>query len=163
MAVRNCKDIGENLKKIMFRLLANDTLVKYLYYSDAEANEHNALTDEEKQEKIAHKLIRVKPKVTEEEVSKCIVAIRVTNGTKLTANDEFKRVGLGIEVFIPWEQWFVKDTNLRPFIILGEIQSSLDGKTVNGLGKLEGGDFALKYMTKEVICYEQTFNIVNYD
>ena len=28
MGVRNCRDIGENLQKIMTRLMANDNLIK---------------------------------------------------------------------------------------------------------------------------------------
>jgi len=49
---------------------------------------------------------------------------------------------------------------LRPFAILGEIEESLVGKSINGLGKIEGGDFSLNFITKEVIAYEQTFWIV---
>jgi len=32
MGIRNCAEIGENIYKIMARLLANDDLVKLLYY-----------------------------------------------------------------------------------------------------------------------------------
>jgi hypothetical protein len=32
MGVRNCAELGENLQKIVKRLLANDDLVKLLYY-----------------------------------------------------------------------------------------------------------------------------------
>ena len=31
--VRNCKDIGINLQRIMQRLMSNDDLVKLLYYT----------------------------------------------------------------------------------------------------------------------------------
>jgi hypothetical protein len=43
---------------------------------------------------------------------------------------------------------------LRPFSILGEIQKSLEGKTINGLGKIEGGDFSLDFLTDEISAYE---------
>ena len=59
--------------------------------------------------------------------------------------------------------WIIKDTNLRPFAILGEIEKSLKGKTVNGLGKLEGGDFELSYLTKEMSVYQQEFWITAYE
>lgn len=32
MAIRNCKEIGENLQKIVSKLLENDDLVNLLYY-----------------------------------------------------------------------------------------------------------------------------------
>ena len=34
MSVRNNAELGENLQKIVARLMANDNLVKYLYYTD---------------------------------------------------------------------------------------------------------------------------------
>jgi hypothetical protein len=34
MGVRNCREIGENLQKIVNRLMANDRLVNLLYYTD---------------------------------------------------------------------------------------------------------------------------------
>jgi hypothetical protein len=34
MGVRNCREIGENLQKIVTRLMANDRLVNLLYYTD---------------------------------------------------------------------------------------------------------------------------------
>ena len=57
----------------------------------------------------------------------------------------------------------IKDENLRPFAILGEIQESLNGKTVEGLGKLTGGSFELNFLTEEISAYEQTFYLQSYD
>jgi len=34
MAVRHCRELGENLQKIVTRLMANDRLVNLLYYTD---------------------------------------------------------------------------------------------------------------------------------
>ena len=49
--------------------------------------------------------------------------------------------------------WIFKNTNVRPFAILGEIEKSLQGKSINGLGKIDGGDFDLSFLTKEMSCY----------
>ena len=163
MAVRNCRDIGENLQKIMTRLLANDNLVKLLYYNDADPLSHEALTTDQKRTEIFEKLIKIVPKVTTHETTQSVVAIRIINGTKVGSNDEFKHVRIGIEVFTPWDQWLFKNSNLRPFAILGEIQESLDDKKINGLGLLKGGDFSLSFLTDEIACYEATYNIVTYD
>ena len=46
---------------------------------------------------------------------------------------------------------------------MGEVQKSLNGKTINGLGKMTGGDFALNYISDEVIDYIQYFTITSYD
>lgn len=46
---------------------------------------------------------------------------------------------------------------------MGEIQKSLNGKTIDGLGKMIGGDFDLQFLTDEISCYEQTFSLTSYD
>ena len=161
--VRNCREIGENLQKIVTRLMANDELVKLLFYNDADPLSHENLTDVEKREKIFNKLIKIVPKVGAKETTQSCVAIRVVRGAKIGSNNEFKDIQIAIEVFTPWDQWLFKSSNLRPFAILGAIQESLEDKTVNGLGKIKGGDFALSFLTDEISCYEQTFNIITYD
>lgn len=163
MGVRNCREIGENLQKIVRRLMANDNLVNLLYYSNKDPLNNPPLTQEEKNEKIFEKLIKIVPRVGPKETAQSVVSIRVIDGTKMGANTEFRRIKIGIEVFVPLTQWIIKDTNLRPFAILGEIEESLEGKTINGLGKIEGGDFDLNFLTDEISAYEQTFWIVTYD
>lgn len=163
MGVRNCAEIGENLQKVMKRLMANDNLVNLLYYTDKDPLNQPPLTEDQKKEEVYEKLIKVIPRVGPKETAHSIIAIRVVSGSKLNSNTEFKNVKIGIEVFVPLTQWIIKDTNLRPFAILGEIEKSLDGKKINGLGKMEGGDFDLNFLTEEIGAYEQTFWITSYE
>ena len=92
-----------------------------------------------------------------------MISIRVASGGNMYSNTEFRQIEIIIETFVPLTQWFIKDSNLRPFAILGEIEQSLQGKTVNGLGTLSGGDFTLNFLTEEIISYEQTFYITQYE
>ena len=163
MGVRNCKEIGENLQKIVRRLMANNNLVNLLYYTDKDPLSQPYLTEEQKKEEVYNKLIKIIPRVGPKETAHSIIAIRVVNGSKIGANSEFRNVKISVEVFVPLTQWIIKDTNLRPFAILGEIEESLEGKTVNGLGKVEGGDFELNFLTEEIGAYEQTFWITSYE
>lgn len=163
MGVRNCAEIGENLQKIVTRLLANDDLVNLLYYSDQDPLSQPHLTDQEKKEQIFEKLIKIVPLVEPREDEKSVVAIRVMKADKLQSNSEFVNVLISIEVFVPMTAWIFKNTNLRPFAILGEIQKSLEGKKINGLGKIEGGDFELSFLTKEMGVYQQNFRIITYE
>ena len=163
MAVRNCSEIGENLQKIVKRLLANNDLVNLLYYTDKDPLNQPHLTEDEKAEKIFEKLIKIVPIVEPREDEKSVIAIRVISGNKMSTNGEFRNIKISIEVFVPVTAWIFKNTNLRPFAILGEIEKSLQGKTVNGLGKIEGGDFDLSFLTKEMSCYQQEFYITTYE
>jgi len=46
MGIRNCAEIGENLQKIMARLMANQTLLKLIYYDDPNPLAQPDITEE---------------------------------------------------------------------------------------------------------------------
>lgn len=161
--VRNCSDLGVNAQYIVKRLLANQDLLKLLYYTDKDPLNHEDLTEEQIKNEVFEKLIKITPRVGPKETANSIVAIRIARGRGLAQNNEFKNVVIGIEVFVPMTQWIIKDTNLRPFAIMGEIQKSLNNKKIEGLGKLTGGDFDLNFLTEEISAYEQIFSLTSYD
>lgn len=163
MGVRNCGELGTNLQKIINRLIANDELVKLLYYENDNPLERPALTKEEKQKEIFEKLIKTVPRVGTKDTAKSVVVVYVQRAAKIPGNKEFKNVRILVDVIVPLTQWYIRDANLRPFAILGKIQEALDDKTINGLGKISGGDFELNFVTDDVICYQQIFEITEYD
>lgn len=163
MATRNLADLGLHLQKIVARLQSNQNLVKLLYYTDKDPYAGVDLTSQDIKDKIYEKLIRVVPRVSNKETSESIIALRIVSGKTNMANSEFKNFIIGIEVFVPMTQWFIKDSNLRPFAIMGEIHKSLNGKVIDGLGKVTGGDFQINFLTDEMSCYEMTYYIQSYD
>jgi hypothetical protein len=163
MTVRNCNDIGVNAQYIMKRLLANQNLLKLLYYTDKDPLSHEDLTQEQIQDEIFEKLVKIVPRVGPKETAHSLITIRIARARGLADNNEFKTVHISLEVFVPMTQWIIKDTNLRPFAIMGEIQKSLNGKKIEGLGKMTGGDFSLNFLTEEISAYEQTFILTSYD
>lgn len=162
MSVRNCQELGVNLQKICSRLLANDNLVKLLYYTDLDPLSQKNLTNEEKAG-LLNDLIGIVPKSDMREDSRSTLRVWIPKVVKIPGNNEFRCVMVVIDNRVPLTHWIIKDSNLRPFAIMGEIQSSLDGKTVNGLGKIQGGDFELSTVTDEMSIYRQTFTITEYD
>lgn len=163
MNVRDCSDIGVNAQYIVKRLLANQNLLKLLYYTDKDPLSHEDLTQDQIQDEIFEKLVKIVPRVGPKETAHSIIAIRIARARGLASNNEFKNVNISVEVFVPMTQWIIKDTNLRPFAIMGEVQKSLNGKKIEGLGKLTGGDFSLNFLTEEISAYEQTFVLTSYD
>ena len=161
--VRNLEELGFNLQKIVARLQANQNLLKLLYYTDKDPYSKADLTSTQIKEEVFEKLIKVVPRVGPKETANSIVSLRIVRGPIDSKNSEFRNINLGIEIFVPLTQWFIKDTNLRPFCIRGEIQKSLNGKVINGLGRMEGGDFSLNFLTEEMSCYEMTFRFTEYD
>ena len=163
MGVRNCAELGENLQKIVKRLLANDDLVKLLYYEQDDPMSQSVLSMEVKEKEVFEKLIKTVPRVGTKDTAKSVIVVYVQRAGKLSGNKEFRNVRILVDVIVPLTQWYIRDTNFRPFAILGQVQSSLDDKTVNGLGKISGGDFELNFVTDDVICYQQVYEITEYD
>lgn len=163
MGVRNCADIGENLQKIISRLMDNQNLLKYLYYSDKDPLSHPDLTDEQIKKEVFEKIIKVTPRIGSKETAQSLILVRCSQGSRLGTNSEFKLINFIVEIYVPGTQWLIKGQNLRPFAIMGEIQKSLDGKLINGLGKLTGGDFQYNFSSEEMTCYFQNFEVIAYD
>jgi len=46
---------------------------------------------------------------------------------------------------------------------MGEIEKSLNNKSVNGLGKIRGGEFSINFLTDEISCYEMNFEVSTYE
>lgn len=163
MTVRNCADIGINAQYIIKRLLANQNLLKLLYYTDKDPLSHDDLTQEQIQTEIFDKFVKIVPRIGPKETAHSIIVLRIARGRGLVSNKEFKNVMFNIETFVPQTQWVIKNTNLRPFAIMGEVQKSLNGKKIEGLGKISGGDFDLNFMSEEMTAYEQDFVLTSYD
>ncbi len=163
MSVRNCEELGQNLQKIVSRLLSNQNLLKLLYYTDKDPYSQPDLTQEQIQKEIFEKLVKIVPRVGPKETAHSVIAIKVNSGATDNSNTEFRNININVESFVPLTQWIIKDDNLRPFAIMGEVQKSLNGKTINGLGKMSGGDFILNFLTEEISAYEQEFRLTTYD
>lgn len=163
MSIRNCGDIGKNMQYIIKRLFANQNLLKLLYYTDKDPLAGDDLTEEQIQEEVFDKLIKIVPRIGPKETAHSIITVTTQRGTGLAVNGEFKNVLVKIEVFVPMTQWVIKNSNLRPFAIMGEIQNSLRGKKIEGLGKMQGGDFDLDFLSEEMTAYLMTFIITSYD
>lgn len=163
MATRNLEDLGSNLQKIISRLQTNQNLLKLLYYSGKDPYSEENLTPSQIKNEIFEKLIKIVPRVGPKETAQSLIAIRVVRGRSNPENGEFRDFEIAIEVFVPMTQWIIKDSNLRPFAIMGEIHRSLNNKTIDGLGKMTGGDFQVNFLTDEISCYEMAYYITSYD
>ena len=163
MDARNLGELGIELQKIITRLMANQNLLKLLYYTGKDPLSEADLTSEQIKNEFFEKLIKVVPRVGPKETAQSLIALQVINGIPNRENNEFNIINFNVEVFVPLTQWMIKDSNLRPFAIMGEITKTLSRKTINGLGRIIYEGFEVNFLTDEISCYEMTFSIENYD
>lgn len=162
-STRNLEDLGINLQKIISRLQSNQTLLKLVYYTGKDPLSEPDLTNEQIKNEIYNKIIKIVPRIGYKETAQSMITMRVVRGRSNPGNGEFRDFEIDIEVFVPLTQWFIKDSNLRPFAIMGEIHKSLNNKTISGLGKMTGGDFQVNFLTDEICSYEMVYYITSYD
>ena len=143
--------------------MANQNLLKMLYYTDKDPLSQPDIPDDIIRNDIYQKLIKVVPILDPTETARSVISIVTRNGVMNEENTEFRDVTIRVEVYVPNTQWFVKSDNLRPFIIMGEVQKTLEGKSINGMGRIIGGDFALNFIADDVVCYAQDFYLITYD
>lgn len=163
MAVRNCQELGENFQLIVKRLEANQNLLKLLYYTNKDPLSGEDINSSIIKNEIHNDLIRFVPKLPPQEDAQSRIGLKIDRGISDQSNNEFRIITFSVEIFVPITQWLIKGTNLRPFAIMGEIENSLKGKRVNGLGTIEFEGFALNFISNEMTDYIMRFSIETYD
>lgn len=158
---RYFQKIGENLQRIVKNLLTNQALLRYLCYTDMEPLSKNKPDINPKD--VLHEQIRMIPVVGSKEEATSIITVRLLEATPQITNPEFMEVYLDFEVFVPNTQWILKADNLRPYLIMGEINRSLNMKRINGLGEIVFDLAKINFITEELTCYKMVFHITQFN
>jgi hypothetical protein len=163
MSVRNCEELGLNFQLIINRLMANQNLLKLLYYTDKDPLSGQDLTQDQIKGEVFNNLIRITPRMLPQDNARSHIGLRIQNGIPNGENTEFRLVHFDFEVFTPMTQWMIANSNLRPFAIMGEIEKSLKNKRVKGLGTIKGNGFNAEFFSDEMTCYKLSFTLEIYD
>lgn len=162
--VRFLGEMGTNLMNITKRLLANENLLKLLYYTDKDPLSHDVVAKKEAYRHGDDGIIRIVPIIDDmADQARSVVTLRVLKGIPPVSNTEALDIYFAIEIFVPNSQWVIKNDNLRPYAIMGEIQKSLENKEINGLGKMKGAGFESNFFTKEVSCFVLKYQITQFN
>ena len=163
--VRFLQEMGSNLIKMMKRLLANQNLLRLLTYTDKDplALDKADIKASEAYLQGDNGVVRIIPVIGAKENSQSIITLRVLKGVPSMDNPEFLDIYFSIEVFVPNEQWIIRGDNLRPYSIMGEIQKSLEGKNINGLGTIRGSGFSVNFFTEEMSAFIMNYRITQYN
>ncbi len=152
---KNLSQMGKNLQKVVKYLMGNQTLVRYLHYTDKDPL---AVTKEDVDpQELLHKELLIVPQILDSDDSISRVSVKIISGEIHNKNNDFTSVTMTVDVFVPMTQWILKSDNLRPFLIMGEIQKTLNGKEIAGIGVLECLSFDLSFITEEMGCYQMVF------
>ena len=127
--------INKDMRLLIDKFLANDRLCKLLYYTDRNALDKPKLTDDEKIGLFGQNL-KIVPKVYVDGSVLNYILIIFDNFVE-SSNPEFRDNIIEFDIICHFDQWQLKDFDLRPYRIAAEIDSMLNQQKLTGIGEIE--------------------------
>lgn len=126
--------IEKDLGLIVDLMMKNNRLKKLLYYTSSDCLIKNNLTEDESLSLFGEQ-IKILPKIKIDNELLVYVVITFDNFIP-TGNPKFRDNIITFDIICHYDQWNLKDFELRPFKIAGEIDSMLNNKHLSGIGTL---------------------------
>ena len=116
-------------------LLRNERLKKLLYYTTPDCLDRKILTEDQSLE-LFGKNIKLVPKLYVDNSVLNYIILSFDNFTPNMTNPEFRDNIIEFDIICHFDQWQLKDFQLRPYRIAAEIGSMFDEKHLSGIGLL---------------------------
>jgi hypothetical protein len=128
--------VEKDLSIIVKEMFKNPRLQKLLHYETPDALKKDDLSEEDKLA-LFGKNIKIVPKISVD--GKCLnyVIISFDNFSPNGSNPEFRDNIIEFDVICHFDQWAMRDFQLRPYRIAAEIDSIFDGTHLTGIGTLQ--------------------------
>ena len=128
--------IEKDLEIVVNHLCKNERLKRLLYYTTPVAIDKPNL-DDEQMIQLFKKNIKLIPKLYVDGSVLNYVVISFDNFIPNDTNPEFRDNIIEFDIVCHYDQWHLKDYQLRPYRIAAEIDSMIDKTHLTGIGKLE--------------------------
>lgn len=126
------KDMGIIVNAIM----KNDRLKKMLYYTTTDCLNKPKLTQEQTLD-LFGKQIKIVPKLYVDGSVMNYIIISFDNFTLNATNPEFRDNIIEFDIVCHFDQWHMKDFELRPYKIAAELDSMFNEQHLTGIGTLK--------------------------
>ena len=128
--------LEKDMEIITSTMMKNERLKKLLYYTTKDCMDKPNLTQEQNIEMFG-KNIKMVPKLYVDGSVQNYIIVSFDNFTKNATNPEFRDNIIEFDIICHFDQWQLKDFQLRPYRIAAELDSVFDGTHLSGIGELE--------------------------
>ena len=128
--------VEKDMNILVDLILKNDRLKKMLYYTSRDCLEKPNLTLQQSNE-LFGKNIRLVPKLLIDGDVLNYIIISFDNFTTNASNPEFRNNIVEFDIVCHFDQWNLKDFELRPYRIAAQLDSMLNTQRLTGIGKLD--------------------------
>lgn len=126
----------KDLSTITNLILENKRIQKLLYYTTPDAM-YKKDVPEDKVYELIGKNIKIIPKLYIDEDVLNYLFISFDNYTPNDTNPEFRDSLIFFDIICHYDQWQLKDFQLRPYRIAAELDATIDKKHLSGIGEIE--------------------------
>ena len=126
----------KDMEIITSMIMKNERLKKLLYYPTKDCLDKGSLTPEQNIALFGDH-IKLVPKAYVDSNVKSYIIIRFDNFVRNTLNPEFRNNIIEFDIICHFDQWQLKDFQLRPYKIAAELDSMFDKTHLTRIGKLE--------------------------
>lgn len=126
----------KDMRIIVDTIMKNNRLKKLLFYTTKDCLNKPNLTEDETLE-LFGKNIKIVPKLTVDGSVLNYIIVSFDNFTGNATNPEFRDNIIEFDIICHFDQWHMKDFELRPYKIAAELDSMFNDKHLTGIGKLE--------------------------
>ena len=150
----------KDLFKIVQKFINNEKLKKLLFYPVKDALDRKNLTSEETLG-LLHKNIRVIPKLQVNEDVQSYIIIGFDGFTTNANNPEYIDNIITFDVICHFDSWVMENYQLRPYLIMGEIDGMLNKSKLNGIGTVEFIGANQLLLSSDLAGFSLTYRVIN--
>ena len=126
----------KDMNLIVQMIMKNSRLKKMLHYTTKDCLNKPELTEDETLE-LFGKNIKIVPKLYVDGSVLNYIIVSFDNFLPNRTNPEFRDNIIEFDIICHFDQWNMKDFQLRPYKIAAELDSMFNGKHLTGIGELE--------------------------
>ena len=126
----------KDMHLILNMMLKNPRLKKLLYYTTPDCLDRAGISDDAAIDLIG-KNLKMVPKLYVDNSVLNYIIVSFDNFTTNATNSEFRDNVVEFDIICHFDQWTLKDFQLRPYKIAAEIDSMFNNKHLTGIGTLQ--------------------------
>ena len=150
----------KDLFKIVQKFINNEKLKKLLFYPVKDDLDRKDLTSEETLG-LLHKNIRVIPKLQVSEDVQSYIIIGFDGFITNAKNPEYRDNIITFDVICHFDSWVMENYQLRPYLIMGEIDGMLNKSKLNGIGTVEFISANQLLLSSDLAGFSLTYRVIN--
>ncbi len=126
----------KDMHTIANMILKNPRLKRLLYYNSPDCLEKPNVTDDQALSMFG-KNVKIVPKLYVDGSVLNYIIVSFDNFTPNATNPEFRDNIIEFDIICHFDQWQLKDFQLRPYKIAAELDYMFNGRKLSGIGELE--------------------------